>query len=73
MIVKERLYFTADRKRVVNENMREGRFLFAKPGDDIPDSIAKQYGLIEEKEPTKMAQQPPNKSKGGLTINLLKE
>jgi len=78
MIIRERLYLTVDRKRVVNENEREGRFLFAKPGDDIPDSIAKQYGLIEEKmvkQPeNKMVESVPNKKArktSGLTINKL--
>jgi hypothetical protein len=47
MRTKEYLYLTEDRKRVVNENAREGRFLFANPGDEIPDIEARRYGLIK--------------------------
>jgi len=51
---KERLYWTEDKKRIVNENAREGRFLAFKVGDEIPEIIAKKYGLLDEKkEPVK--------------------
>jgi len=43
--IKERLYLTADRKRVVGENDRAGAFLFAKPGDELDDDVAEKYGL----------------------------
>lgn len=44
--IRERLYLTADRKRVVGENDRAGAFLFAKPGDEIDDDLAEKYGLL---------------------------
>ena len=48
MRMTERLYLTRDKTRVVTENVREGRFNFCKPGDDIPDSLAIQYGLMDD-------------------------
>lgn len=44
--IKERLYLTADRAKVVGENDRSGAFLFAKPGDEISDDVAEKYGLL---------------------------
>lgn len=41
----EYLYLTEDGKRVVNENVKEGRFLFATPGTEISEADMKKYGL----------------------------
>jgi hypothetical protein len=49
--IRERLYLTADRKRVVGENDRSGAFLFAKPGDEIEDDLAEKYGLTTSRQP----------------------
>jgi hypothetical protein len=43
----EYLYLTEDLKRVVNENVKEGRFLFATPGTEISQADMKKYGLKE--------------------------
>lgn len=65
MRATQRLYLTWDRKKVVPESNPDGRFLFCKPGDEVPDEEAKKYGLLEEKkaaaEPKPVLQQaaPP--------------
>ncbi len=47
MIAKQRLYLTADKKTAVAEGDKRAAFLYAVPGDEIPDSAAKQFGLID--------------------------
>jgi len=79
MRAKERLYLTEDRSEVVNENDRRGRFLFCKRGDEIPDELARKYGLLkDEMPPEPEPSKPPKKSsvkkkveESGLIINRL--
>ncbi len=47
MIAAERLYLTADRQRVVREGDTEAAFLYAAPGDEIPDSAVEMFGLVD--------------------------
>lgn len=47
MQAKERLFFTADRKRVVAEGDQKAAFLYAAPGDEIPESAAEKFGLVD--------------------------
>ena len=67
MIVKERLYLDADRKKVVKEGDHKAAYLLAGAGQEIPDSIAKQYGLFDstakkkEEPKNKMVKEPSNK------------
>lgn len=68
MRVTERLYLTAD-GRVVPDTDRTGRLLFAKKGAEIPDELARQYGLLPplaEPEgvivPPEIKRQPAKKS-----------
>lgn len=51
MIAKARLYLTLDRKRIVPANSKEAAYLFAAPGQEIPDDLAKRYGLTDEAPP----------------------
>ena len=46
MEAKERLYITADKKRLVKEGDPKGAFLYAAPGDTVPDSAAAMFGLV---------------------------
>jgi len=70
---KERLYITDD-DRLVNENDRSGRRLFYKPGDEIPDSIARKYGLLPvEKKAELKPEVKKKKPKGGLAIDRLRK
>lgn len=46
MRLKQRLYFNEDRSRVVNEHDPSGRYLLGDIGTEIPDSLAKKYGLF---------------------------
>jgi hypothetical protein len=45
-VAQERLYLTADRKRVVKHDDKEKAFLYAIPGQIIPATEAQQYGLM---------------------------
>jgi len=47
MIAKERLYLTADKKRLVGEGDTRAAFLYATPGDEIPDSAAELFKLVD--------------------------
>lgn len=80
MIAKERLYLTADKKRVVAARDKNAAFLYAAIGDEIPDSAAKQFGLVDgglpEKGKAKAKDQEPGKggsqSGGGDDLTKLK-
>jgi hypothetical protein len=45
--IKQRLYLTEDRDRLVPDGDSEARFLYAVPGRRISDADAKRYGLID--------------------------
>ena len=47
MRMRERLYLTEDRSRVVSEVDRRGRHLLCKKGAELNDKIAAQYGLVD--------------------------
>ena len=72
MIVTERLYLTADRKKVVKEGDPKAAFLLAAPKQELPDIVARQYGLLDEekkqgkKAKNKMAPRPEDKAAGAL-------
>ena len=43
----QRLYLTADRKRVVGDGDKKAATLYAVPGDEIPQSAADAFGLVD--------------------------
>lgn len=47
MIAKERMYLTADRKKLVGEGDKRAASLYATPGTEIPESAAKLFGLVD--------------------------
>lgn len=49
MQAAERLFITADKKRLVREGHKDGAFLYVAPGDEIPDSAAEMFGLVDGK------------------------
>jgi hypothetical protein len=51
------LYLTSDRSRVVEENDPDAAFLLVGTGCELPDVIARQYGLIDVQE--KAVEAPP--------------
>lgn len=71
MQCQQRLYQTADRTKLVHEGDPKAAFLYATPGDEIPDNAAERYGLKEGKLPGKAASAgggkqkdaPPNKER----------
>lgn len=52
MIATEKLWITADRKKVVKDGDKKARFLLCVPGQTIPKDVVKKYGLdsVEEKK-----------------------
>ncbi|MBB99183.1 MAG: hypothetical protein CML67_06560 [Rhodobacteraceae bacterium] len=48
-IAKERLYLTSDKKRLVATGDKRAAFLYATIGDEIPDSAAERFGLVDGK------------------------
>lgn len=65
MKITERLYLTADRKKIVKEGDPKAAFLLAAKGQELPDVIARQYGLLKKKKPAvnKQVQKVFNKQK----------
>lgn len=61
MVVTERLYLAADKKTVVKEGDKRAAYLLAAKGQEIPNIVAKQYGLLEKKK----AKKPANKMMAG--------
>lgn len=53
MEAKERLYLTEDREKLVKEGDSKGAFLYAAPGDEIPDDVAGRFGLVDGVLPEK--------------------
>lgn len=51
MQAKERLLLTADRKSLVRDGDPEGVELYCTPGNEIPESAAKLFGLIDGRLP----------------------
>jgi len=47
MIATERLYLTADRKKVVAAGDKAAAALYATPGDEIPESAVERFGLTD--------------------------
>lgn len=66
MLATERLYLTADQKRLVREGDPEAAFLYCTPGDLIPDEAAARFGLkAAERAEDKAAERAEDKAKGG--------
>ena len=57
----QRLYLTADRESVVGEGDASAATLYAVPGDEIPDSAAEKFGLVDGALPAKGGKAPANK------------
>lgn len=53
MFAKERLYLTADKKKLVGEGDKRAAILYAAIGDEIPEAAAKSFDLVEGKLPSK--------------------
>lgn len=47
MFAKARLFLNADKSKLVHEGSEEAAFLYAAPGDEIPDSAAEMFGLVD--------------------------
>lgn len=50
--VKERLYLTEDKTRLVPEGDPDARFLYAAAGRRIPEAEARRFGLLDEPAPS---------------------
>ena len=47
MKAKERLWWNADRSKLLPEGHKDAALLYAAPGDEIPESAAKKYRLMD--------------------------
>lgn len=47
MIARQRLYLTADKSKLVPAGHKSAAFLYAAEGDQIPDSAAARFGLVD--------------------------
>ncbi|MEP4423000.1 MAG: hypothetical protein ABJ354_16275, partial [Nitratireductor sp.] len=67
MQAQERLFLTADKKRLVAAGDKRAAFLYAAPGDEIPNSAAEMFGLKDGRLSAPKAAVPPvgDKGKGG--------
>lgn len=63
MLAQERLYLTEKRDRVVREGDARSAFLYAVPGDEIPQSAADKFGLVDGRLPDKSAPKAATKPK----------
>lgn len=45
MLIKQRMYLTADQKRLVEEGHLDAAFLYSIPGRTVADKDAKKYGI----------------------------
>ena len=45
MKAKQRLWWNADRSKLLSEGHKDAAILYAAPGDEIPESAAKKYRL----------------------------
>lgn len=63
MRAQHRLYLTADKKRLVPEGHADAATLYASPGDEIPDSAAELFGLVDGALPDGDAPTKPTKAK----------
>lgn len=59
-----KLWLTADRERVVEDGSPEAAHLFLAEGHQIPEEMAKQYGLVKAKAAPKdkAADKPADKA-----------
>ena len=61
MFAKTRLFHTADKSTLVHEDSEDAAFLYANTGDEIPESAAELYGLVDGD----LAKAKPEKGKLG--------
>lgn len=47
MIAKERLFLNASRDALFPENHAKAAFLYAAAGDEIPETAAEMFGLVD--------------------------
>lgn len=47
MIAKERIYLNAERTKALPEGHKDAAFLYATPGDEIPESAVELLGLVD--------------------------
>ncbi|MCX9146614.1 hypothetical protein [Erythrobacter sp. WG] len=63
VIAAERLYLTADKEQLVADGDERAAFLYATEGDEIPEEMAKKFGLVDGKLKSKKAAEPKTETK----------
>jgi predicted flap endonuclease-1-like 5' DNA nuclease len=67
MKAHQRLFITACATALVAEGDPLGASLYAAPGDDIPDSAAEKFGLVDGKLPAERKAPPTKEGDAGAT------
>ena len=67
MIAAERLYLTADAKRLVREGDEAAASLYVAPGDEILPSAVERFGLVDGTLPAKGSKATGGDKSGGGT------
>lgn len=63
MIVKGRMWHTADKQRLVPDGDPEAAFLAFTPGQEVPDGLAAELGLLPAPARPKSRAKPADKAK----------
>jgi hypothetical protein len=63
VIVKRRLWHTADRERLVSDGDPAAAFLAYTPGQEVPDALAIELGLLPAPNRQKARSKPADKAK----------
>jgi hypothetical protein len=68
---QKQLCLNADRTRIVPCDSPDAAMTLALPGVELPDEVAKQYGLLEDKDENKKAvdEAPQNKAVNAAPAN----
>lgn len=70
---QERIYLTADRKTAVGEGDSRAAFLYAAPGDEIPEGAAEVLGIEAGKVKVKLAAKETKSPAAPAAVNAGRE
>ncbi|RVG08814.1 hypothetical protein CN234_16815 [Sinorhizobium meliloti] len=76
MQAKERLFLNADKTKLVKDGDKHAAFLYAVPGDEIPESAASKFGLVDGRlkgSDKAVAAEPRKQAEGEAGLKTEKE
>jgi hypothetical protein len=69
----ERLWYTADKERVVQEGDVDAASLFCVPGDEVPKAEAQRLGLLEKDPVEQLEEEITLEELENMTVEELKD